>query len=340
MFRGSNVNVDVYDAGLESLDQVREEGLAQGGIPVHRFGLALIAVLGACGWWTTWSGSPAPEIAVTLPAVVETQDQLSFEERFALPLSAEAASPALAFSERFASAFPVGTSSTEISSPQEPASSQGIEPVKGAAEPQPRQAVVPVPMARPAKAAVRLRKELPVSVASTWRPEPAKEEPSIFERLFGKVKPASMMAYASADPASEIDGKPAAALYDRQTAVYDITAKTVYLPSGKKLEAHSGLGSSMDNPSSEKLRMRGVTPPHAYDLTLRESMFHGVQAIRLNPVGGEDKIHGRVGLLAHSYMLGGDGASNGCVSIKDYGAFLEAFQSGEIKRLVVVAKLS
>ena len=336
------MNVDECAASFESLDHIQEEESAKGGIPVHRFGLALIAVLGACGLWTTWSGSSAPEIAAAPPAVVEPQDQISFEERFALPLPPVAASPVLAFSDRFASAFPEGAFSSEMPSALEPPPAQASEPAKVlVAEPQQRQAAVPVPMARPAKA-LRQRKEPSVSVASTWRPEPAKEEPSIFEKLFGKVKPASLMAYASADPAAEIDGKPAAApaLYDRQTAVYDITAKTVYLPSGKKLEAHSGLGSFMDNPSSEKLRMRGVTPPHIYDLTLRESMFHGVQAIRLNPVGGEDKIHGRVGLLAHSYMLGGDGASNGCVSIKDYSAFLEAFQAGEIKRLVVVAKLS
>jgi hypothetical protein len=35
-------------------------------------------------------------------------------------------------------------------------------------------------------------------------------------------------------------------------------------------------------------------------------------------------------------MLGANGASNGCVSIKNYEEFLEAFNSGEIKRLVVV----
>ena len=48
--------------------------------------------------------------------------------------------------------------------------------------------------------------------------------------------------------------------------------------------------------------MQGVTPPHIYDLTPREALFHGVPALRLNPVGGEDKIFGRTGLLAHTYM--------------------------------------
>jgi hypothetical protein len=53
------------------------------------------------------------------------------------------------------------------------------------------------------------------------------------------------------------------------------------------------------------------------------------------PVDGNGTL-ARSGLLAHSYMLGANGASNGCVSIKNYEKFLEAFNSGEIKRLVVV----
>jgi hypothetical protein len=39
-------------------------------------------------------------------------------------------------------------------------------------------------------------------------------------------------------------------------------------------------------------------------------------------------------------MLGPNGDSNGCVSIKNYDKFLRAFQNGEIKRLVVVASLN
>ena len=68
--------------------------------------------------------------------------------------------------------------------------------------------------------------------------------------------------------------------------------------------------------------MRGVTPPHMYELTPREALFHGVPALRLNPVGGEETIYGRSGLLAHTFMLGPNGDSNGCVSFRDYNAFL------------------
>ena len=97
----------------------------------------------------------------------------------------------------------------------------------------------------------------------------------------------------------------------------------VYLPDGTRLEAHSGLGSKLDDPRYSHVRMQGVTPPHIYELKPREALFHGVPALRLNPIGGEDKIFGRTGLLAHTYMLGPNGDSNGCVSFKDYYAFLE-----------------
>ena len=126
--------------------------------------------------------------------------------------------------------------------------------------------------------------------------------------------------------------------YDRYTAVYDISARTVYLPDGTRLEAHSGLGDALDNPRYVSERARGPTPPHLYELTLRESLFHGVQALRLNPVG-DGGLYGRAGLLAHPFMLGPNGDSNGCVSFKDYNAFLRAYENGQIKKLAVVARL-
>ena len=74
--------------------------------------------------------------------------------------------------------------------------------------------------------------------------------------------------------------------------------------------------------------MQGATPPHIYELTPREALFHGVAALRLTPIGGEAAIFGRRGLLAHTYMLGPNGDSNGCVSFKDYNAFLEPTATG------------
>ena len=82
---------------------------------------------------------------------------------------------------------------------------------------------------------------------------------------------------------------------------------------------------------------RGATPPHLSELTLREELFHGVQALRLSPIGQGD-VFGRTGLLAHPYMLGPNGDSNGCVSFKAYSVFLRAYQNGEVKRLAVVAQ--
>ena len=125
---------------------------------------------------------------------------------------------------------------------------------------------------------------------------------------------------------------------DSRTAVYDISARTVYLPSGRKLEAHSGLGEKMDDPRYVSLKNRGPTPPNVYNLRLREKPFHGVRAIRLTPVD-DGKMFGRDGILAHSYLLGPNGQSNGCVSFNDYPAFLNAFMKGEIERMVVVARL-
>ncbi|MGX7708208.1 tlde1 domain-containing protein [Methylobacterium sp. Gmos1] len=163
------------------------------------------------------------------------------------------------------------------------------------------------------------------------------EEPSLFDRIFGgggTSAPSQTLAYAAPggldpSPRPRLSASPG-------IAVYDISARTVTLPSGESLEAHSGLGPHMDDPRNVHLKMRGATPPGTYDLTEREALFHGVRAIRLNPVGGSGAIHNRVGLLAHTYMLGPSGASNGCVSFRNYDRFLQAFLRGEVRRLVVV----
>jgi hypothetical protein len=94
----------------------------------------------------------------------------------------------------------------------------------------------------------------------------------------------------------------------------------------------------MDNPGHANERNVGATPPNVYDLKPRERLFHGVQALRMIPVGDNGTL-GRSGLLAHGYMLGPKGDSNGCVSIKNYEQFLKAFSNGQIKHLVVVPSL-
>jgi hypothetical protein len=190
-------------------------------------------------------------------------------------------------------------------------------------------------MAARAKAAV-------MSIASN-------ERQTMVEKLWGKRESSGgLLSFASADAnvtgsiPSTLDQNPmlgGSPPYDRQTAVYDISARTVYLPDGTRLEAHSGLGSRLDDPRSSHLKMVGVTPPHIYELKPREALFHGVPALRLTPLGGEEKIHNRDGLLAHSYMLGPSGQSNGCVSFKDYYAFLDAYRNKGIRRLAVLARI-
>ena len=192
---------------------------------------------------------------------------------------------------------------------------------------------------------------------------PPQDNRNFFEKLFGIGKPsAPPLAYAAPESnsvgptrnaagalagvarstegfgAARGDASGSLARYDRWTAVYDLTAHVVYLPDGTRLEAHSGLGDRLDDPAHVNERGRGATPPHVYALEPREELFHGVQALRLNPIGAGD-IFGRAGLLAHTYMLGPNGDSNGCVSFRDYDAFLHAYQSGQVKRLAVVARL-
>lgn len=150
----------------------------------------------------------------------------------------------------------------------------------------------------------------------------------------------ALTAVASPTPteATESNSIPDADDLDH-TAIYDIAAHTVYLPDGKRLKAHSGLGRLLDNTHYVNVKDRGPTPPNIYDLSLREKRFHGVRAIRLTPVDS-GKMFGRQGLLAHSYMLGPHGQSNGCVAFSDYPSFLNAYLNGEINRLVVVEHLA
>src|SRR5450755_3638540 len=178
------------------------------------------------------------------------------------------------------------------------------------------------------------------------RPHPAQHDIALAS--VGQIGPqtAPQVATATPPPAEkraapqEAHNKPLSLpTPDSRTAVYDIAAHTVYLPNGQRLEAHSGLGVKLDDPRYVHVRMRGPTPPNVYDLALREEPFHGVRAIRLNPVD-DGKMFGRDGMLAHTYMLGANGQSNGCVSFSDYPAFLNAFLNGEVNRLVVVEHLA
>lgn len=190
---------------------------------------------------------------------------------------------------------------------------------------------IPLPRARPVLANLQPMSSDPPTVSADNR--------SMFDKLADLVPMRFTLASLTPGDGLLSEKKDLAALgYDGQTAVYDISARTVYLPNGTKLEAHSGLGDLMDKPAHVDQRMVGATPPNVYDLRPRERLFHGVAALRMTPIG-ENEMHGRNGLLVHSYLLGPNGDSNGCVSIKDYDKFLQAYRNGEVKKLVVVPSL-
>ena len=210
----------------------------------------------------------------------------------------------------------------------------------------PGAAISSVPVAPPA-AAPR------VAAAAVPVPRPAPKRPSESGFQLASASDTSVsLAYAPSGPAksSAIPGSFLKSLMPKdsdspadvdtsRTAIYDITSRTVYLPNGRRLEAHSGLGGHMDDPRYVHAKRTGPTPPNVYELKLREQLFHGVRAIRLIPTDSS-RMYGRAGILAHSYLLGPNGESNGCVSLKDYAAFLDAFDRGEINRLVVVERLA
>jgi Protein of unknown function (DUF2778) len=166
------------------------------------------------------------------------------------------------------------------------------------------------------------------------------EDRSLLQKLSDLLPGRVRLASLTPDSGLFSQGPDLAALgYDRQTAVYDISARAVYLPGGLSLEAHSGMGNLKDDPEHVQQPMVGATPPAIYELKPREKLFHGVAALRMTPIEGTSTF-GRSGLLAHSYMLGPNGDSNGCVSIKNYDRFLKAYTDGEVNRMVVVPSLS
>jgi hypothetical protein len=266
----------------------------------------------------------------------------SFEDRFAYRQATPATRslrPSMSFSDRFAGS---------IASGAPPAQFAMVDPRTGVAPVGP---VAPAPAVASAPAAPHAAARALVARVAP----PKRQQPAAAYQVASIGDTPIRTAYASGDSAtrdSAIDDSllkrmtprdpaPKDAAKDpdmSKTAIYDIAAHIVYLPNGQRLEAHSGLGDHMDDIRSVNLRSLGPTPPGVYELTLRESRFHGIEAIRLNPVDN-GKMYGRAGILAHPYMLGPNGQSNGCVSLKDYDEFLAAFHRGEFNRIVVVERM-
>lgn len=269
----------------------------------------------------------APEASRFGPSVTETVRS----SRLALALAgAGEVEVALAYPAAIASDVPDGI----FVSPLEPVEAEG-DTVLLAAIPE----AAPLPTRRP-KLAETARAEVAPSNAA--RPD---AEPRIAEAAKPARKPAEkpkqeMLAFARPD---NPDGGGifrklfSAPRPGNGTAIYDISAQTVYMPDGTRLEAHSGIGRMVDNVAYIGVKNLGPTPPDTYKMVMRETRFYGVEAIRLLPTDGKTK-HGRDGLLAHSYLLrSGAAQSHGCVAFKDYPKFLKAFKAGKVKYLVVVA---
>lgn len=313
--------------------------------------LALAAValsLGAAAWITDSDLSTLASAA--LPPAADRIS--SFEDRF-LPASSIPTRPALQALDRSA----LAAAQAKVRAAQDLLAQKLMSPdLRGGfvtssldegrvetAKPAPATTTIPLPRSRPAAAGLATAAGLgPVlaqgdngGVGLDDRPPPQRraDDRTLFEKLQDRL--------ASIAPDVGLFHRPpnlAALGYDGQTAVYDITAHAVYLPSGVILEAHSGMGALKDDPEHVSSPMIGATPPATYDLKPREALFHGVQALRMTPQEGSD-VSGRSGLLTHSYMLGPKGNSNGCVSIRDYERFLKAYNNGEFTRLVVVPSL-
>lgn len=171
----------------------------------------------------------------------------------------------------------------------------------------------------PRDGVVRVKPEAVEPQLASLPPQPKPGESGLFDKLFADPDRAAK-AVIAANP---------------KTVLYDITKKTVYMPDGEKLEAHSGFGQYMDDTDSMHRKDVGVTPPNVYAVSFREKPFHGVRALRMKPVGGAN-MYGRDGFLAHSFLLGTNGESNGCISVRDYDKFLQAFEDGKFDRIIVL----
>ncbi len=326
-FDGRGFSSGAFSRALRAIANFVAAGIAA----VGAVGLLIVTIALAAAWIVNNVVATNPAIHLSAPA---GPGALALVQ----PDSTLGGAPAMSFADKWAHAtasFQVAAA--PVATPQTQVAELTPAPIPVT--------VTPLPPVRPAKMA----NYVPLPPARPHIAQPVVAAATVNEigaQIGGQV--ATQVAAAVAPPPAEKRVAPVQEAHNRtpvlpgpdsRTAVYDIAAHTVYLPNGQRLEAHSGLGDKMDDPRFVKVRMRGPTPPNVYDLTLREEIFHGVRAIRLNPVD-DDKMYGRAGMLAHTYMLGANGQSNGCVSFRDYDKFLHAFLKGQVDRMVVVARLA
>jgi len=321
-------------------------------------GVAAFAVGFIVQIWLTDDGSPAMAVprgdaGVSANVIAASQAKLDADRQadlqagrnagFALRWpqnTSEPAVPRSAFGDRFAFDRPPGESARPAQATASfddrftPAtSSAAVQSAGAATSPHATVARAAKAMPAPRVAAQAARKPAPkMQLASASATSlPLAYAPDEKANNLGLTDPPKGSASKESDPFAGLDAS--------RTAIYEITSGTVHMPNGRRLEAHSGLGSHMDDPRYVTKKMTGPTPPNVYTLRMRESLFHGVRAIRLIPKD-ESKMNGRAGILAHSYMLGASGQSNGCVSFADYPAFLDAYERGDVTHLVVVERLA
>jgi len=343
-----------YNSGTH--DQVRLLGNA---LPQRMFGGVVLACVAACAWTSFGNVGAKQSDDLVAPRADRLAFGASWSDRLPILRQSEPIDAGIAaepFDSRFSAGFPseVFLGSASFAADEATAASPAVQAANAALqrrrlarlesspgthsfEPRGRQHGGSSSRAAPEQTAALA--DAPAQQPSIFEKLFGSPASAIFEKRFGPPPPKVALAYAASTDGVAGDGAGVTAgLYDRQTAVYDISAHTVYMPDGTTLEAHSGLGSLLDLPRYANEKDRGPIPPDIYDLRPRGQLFHGVRALRLIPID-QSKVFGRTGLLAHSYMLGPNGQSNGCVSFKDYDAFLQAYEKHDITRLAVVSHI-
>jgi Tlde1 domain len=277
-----------------------------------------------------------PFAALRGPALANSSAALSFDDRFGSRSTISSAS--IYYPSRRGVPSPRGDFKAEFEQIEGMLTGPSRDTQADQPSPPPASSAVasiPMPRSRPAEADLALRID-PTPQAQADNRDSRTLLQKIADLMPGRLQLASL------EPGGGLFSGPrpnlAALGYDGTTAVYDISARVVYMPDGTTFEAHSGLGDLLDDPAHVNARNAGATPPGVYEMKPRERLFHGVPALRMTPVDGSDTF-GRSGLLVHSYMLGPNGDSNGCVSVKNYDKFLKAYRDGVVKRLVVVTDL-
>src|SRR5437879_4764319 len=206
--------------------------------------LAAVALsLGAAAWVADMDDS-TPLASAALPPA-----NISFDERFA-SLSARDAGPrpiersvvsAIQIKLRDAKAL-LGQQLQRGDDWRSTLTDDDRQAAVDESRPSQRADAIPMPRSRPVQADLASQVASSQAYADTT---PRVDNRNFLEKFTDKIRLASLT------PDSGLFAKApdlAALGYDSRTAVYDIKAKALYLPSGVTIEAHSGMGALMDDP--------------------------------------------------------------------------------------------